>query len=108
VIAGTAFLEGEQLLGAEALVVDLRCGFNEVLEVGASEKVAKVDEFAMVLVLDYQMSACISASVRLDITIDDAPAVLAAADLLACNDNRLLGTYNGKWNEILNPVSRAK
>jgi hypothetical protein len=45
-------LQGEKLLGTEALVVDLRSGFDEVLKMGAGKEVTKVDEFAMVLVLD--------------------------------------------------------
>lgn len=32
--------------------MDLRGGFDEVLEVGACEEVAQVDEFAVVLVLN--------------------------------------------------------
>jgi hypothetical protein len=51
---GAAFLEGKQLLGSEALVMDLRRGFNQVLEVGAGQEVAEIDEFAMVLVLDWE------------------------------------------------------
>jgi len=33
--------------------VDLRGRFNEVLKVGAGEEVAEVDEFTVVLILDY-------------------------------------------------------
>lgn len=47
-----ALLEREQLLGAEGLVVDLRGRLDQVLQMGAREEVAKVDEFAVVLVLD--------------------------------------------------------
>ena len=47
-----ALLERKQLLGTERLIVDLRSGFDEILQVGAGEEVAEVDEFAMVLVLD--------------------------------------------------------
>jgi hypothetical protein len=47
-----ALLEGEQLLGTEGLVVDLRSGLDQVLQVGAGEEVAEVDEFAVALVLD--------------------------------------------------------
>lgn len=50
--AGAAFLEREELLGAEAFVVDLRGGFNEVLEVSAQQEVAEVDEFAVIFVFD--------------------------------------------------------
>jgi hypothetical protein len=50
---GAAFLECEKLLSTEALVVDLRCRLNQVLEVSAGEEVAEIDEFAVVLVLDF-------------------------------------------------------
>jgi len=47
-----ALLEGKQLLGTEGFVVDLGSCLDEVLEVGACEEVAEVDELAVVLVLD--------------------------------------------------------
>jgi len=47
-----ALLKGKQLLGAERLVVDLCGRLDQVLQVGAGEEVTKVDEFAVVLVLD--------------------------------------------------------
>jgi hypothetical protein len=47
-----ALLEGKQLLGAERFVVDLCGRLDQVLQVGAGEEVAEVDEFAVVLVLD--------------------------------------------------------
>lgn len=40
------------MLGTEGLVVDLGGCLDEVLEVGAREKVAEVDELAVVLVLN--------------------------------------------------------
>jgi hypothetical protein len=46
------------------LVVDLTCGFDQVLEVSAGEEVAEVDEFAVALVFD----------------VDGAPSVLACGD----------------------------
>jgi len=53
----TALLESQQLLGAEALVMNLRGGFNEVLQVRTRQEVAEVDKFAMVLILDcYQLA----------------------------------------------------
>lgn len=69
--SSAALLECQQLLGTECLVVDLRCGFDQVLEVGASEEVSEVDEFAVVLILN----------------VDDTPSVLATTDLLASNDD---------------------
>jgi hypothetical protein len=48
-----ALLEGKQLLGAERLVVDLCRRLDQVLQVGAGEEVTEVDEFAVVLVLDW-------------------------------------------------------
>lgn len=46
-------LESKELFGAEALVVDLRGCFNEILEVGTSKEIAEIDEFAVVLILDW-------------------------------------------------------
>ena len=84
-------LEGEELLGPEGLVVDLCRRLDQVLEVGPvalqgqppskvtkedpgdgpGEEVAEVVELAVLLVLD----------------VDDAPAVLAAADGLTVDDD---------------------
>ena len=33
--------------------MDLRGSFNEVLKVGTSEEVAKIDEFAVILIFNY-------------------------------------------------------
>ena len=52
---------------------------------GAGKEVAEVDEFAVVLVLD----------------VDNTPAVLATSDLLATNDDGLLGTNDSERNDIL-------
>ena len=49
------------------------------------EEVAEVDELAVPLVLD----------------VDDAPAVLAAADGLAVDDDRALGADNCEGDHIL-------
>lgn len=49
---GAAFLQSQKLLGTEGLVVNLASGFHQILQVGASEEVAQVDELAVVLVLD--------------------------------------------------------
>ena len=47
-----ALLERKKLLGSEGFVVNLGGGFDKVLQVGAREEVAEVDEFAVVLVLN--------------------------------------------------------
>lgn len=52
-----ALLEGEKLLGTERLVVDLSGRFDEILQMGAGEEVAEVDELAVVLVLNWVMLA---------------------------------------------------
>ena len=49
------------------LVVDLACGFDEVLKVGTCEEVTQVDELAVPLILD----------------VDGTPAVLAGGDVAA-------------------------
>lgn len=69
--------------------MDLAGGFNEVLEVGAGQKVAEVHKFAVVLVFD----------------VDHAPAVLAAAYLLSVDDNVLLASDDGEGDDILNPLA---
>lgn len=65
--------------------MDLAGGLDQVLEVGAGQEVAEVDKFTVVLILD----------------VDDTPAVLAAANLLAIDDDGLLTTDNGEGNDIL-------
>ena len=82
---GAALLQGQQLLGAEGLVVGLRGRFNEILQVGAQQEIAQVDEFAVALVLD----------------VDNAPSVLAATDLLAIDDDGLLRPDNSKGDQAL-------
>jgi hypothetical protein len=47
-----ALLKGEKLLGTEALVVDLRGGLNEVLQVCAGEEIAEIDKLAVVFILN--------------------------------------------------------
>ena len=97
-----ALLEGKQLLGAERLVVNLRRCFDEVLKVGAGEEVAQVDEFAVLLVFHCCLSArWLLSPCCMQRTIDDTPAVLAAADLLATNDDRLLRADNSKGHDAL-------
>ena len=85
-----ALLEGEQLFGAERLVVDLRGRLDEVLQVRAGEEVAEVYEFAVILVLDCRLLMIIVVAHAICRTIDKAPTVLATADLLAVDDNVLL------------------
>jgi hypothetical protein len=85
VASSTAFLKGEQLLSTESLVVSLGGGLDELLEVGSGKEVSEVDEFAVSLVLN----------------VDNTPAVLATADLLAVDDDVLLGSYNGEWDDFL-------
>lgn len=80
-----AFLQGKQLLGTEGLVVDLAGSLDQILKVGAGQEVAQVDEFTVVLVLD----------------VDDTPAVLAAANLLAIDNNGLFTADNRERNDVL-------
>ena len=82
---GTAFLEGQQLLGTESLVVDLASGFNQVLEVGTRQEVSQIDKLAVGFILD----------------VDDAPTILSTADLPAIDDDVLFTAHNRKRNDIL-------
>jgi hypothetical protein len=56
-----------EMEGQFTFVVDLACGFDEVLEMGASEEVTEVDEFAVPLVL----------------YVDCTPAVLTCGNIAA-------------------------
>lgn len=86
---GAALLEREKLLGAEGLVVDLRSRLDEILKVGSQEKVAQVDEFAVVLVLN----------------VNDTPAVLAAANLLSVDNDGLFRADNSKRDHALGKLA---
>lgn len=68
--------------------MDLRCGLNQILKVGTGQEVSEVDEFAVSLILN----------------INDTPSVLAAADLLASNNDRLLRTDNSEGDDVLHAV----
>ena len=65
--------------------MNLGRGLDKILEVSPEEEVAEIDEFAVVLVFD----------------VDDAPSVLAAANLLAVDDNGLLGANDGEGDQAL-------
>lgn len=80
-----AFLQSQKLFGTESLVMDLASRFNQVLQVSASQEVPQVDEFAVVLIFD----------------VDNTPAILSAANLLAVDDNVFLATDNSERNDVL-------
>lgn len=65
--------------------MDLAGGLDQVLEVGAREEVAEVDEFAMVLVFD----------------VYNTPAVLASTDLFTTDDDGLFASDNSEGDDIL-------
>jgi hypothetical protein len=83
--SGTAFLQSQQLLGTESLVVDLARGFNEILKVGTCKEVAEIHKLAVVLVFD----------------VDDSPTILSASNLLSVHNDVLFTSNNGKGNDIL-------
>jgi len=85
-----ALLEGKQLLGSEALVVDLACRLDQVLQMSAGEEVAQVDKLAVCLVF----------------AIDDSPSVLPTADGLTVHVDGLLAAYDGEGNEGLARVQQ--
>lgn len=82
---GAALLECQQLLSTESLVVSLRRRLNEILEVSPQEEVTQVDELAVLLILD----------------VDHTPSVLATSDLLAVDNDVLLGADNGERDQAL-------
>lgn len=65
--------------------MNLACCFDQVLEVGASEKVSQINKFAVGFVFH----------------IDHTPAVLPAANLLTINNNSFLTADDGEWNNVL-------
>ena len=65
--------------------MNLAGSLNKVLQVSAGEEIAKVDEFAVILVFD----------------VNHTPAVLTATDLLSANNDRFLATNNSEWDNIL-------
>lgn len=101
-----ALLEGKKLLSTEGLVVDLGSGFDEILQVGAGQEIAEIDEFTMVLILHYEsISKCCFTKFDNMHTVDNAPSVLAAADLLSIHNDGLLRSNNGKRKDTLCNVS---
>jgi len=82
-------LQRQQLLRAEALVVDLARGLDQVLQMGAGEEVAQVDELAVPLVLD----------------VDGAPAVLARGDGLAVEGEAVFGADDCEGDDGLRSKS---
>lgn len=80
-----ALLECEQLLGSEALVVDLAGSLDQVLQVSASEEVTEVDELAVGLIL----------------TVDDTPPVLSTTDSTSVDVDGLLTADNGEGDQRL-------
>lgn len=87
-VRSAGLLQSKQLLGAEALVVDLRGCFDKILQVGARQEVAQVDEFAVSLVFN----------------VDGAPTVLTAADRLAVDGKGVFAADNREGDDGLDEV----
>ena len=86
-----ALLECKELLGTERFVVDLGGRLNQVLKMGAGEKVSQVDKFAVLVIFD----------------VDGAPAVLASANSLAVDVDVAFAANDGKGNDGLDTVRRG-
>lgn len=86
---GAALLQSQKLLGTEGLVVNLAGGLDQILQVRASQEVAQVDKLAVVLILH----------------IDNTPAVLTAANLLAVDYDGLLTADNREGDNVLHTMS---
>lgn len=65
--------------------MNLAGSFDEILQMGAGQEVAEIDEFTVILVFN----------------VDDTPTVLSTANLLAVDDNRLFAANNGEGNYAL-------
>ena len=84
--------------------MDLRSGFDQILEVSPSQEVSKVDKFAVVLILNWNNRLVFVKKTSLDWTnptIHNTPAILSAADLLASNNNGLFRANNSERDHIL-------
>jgi hypothetical protein len=70
--------------------VDLRGGFNEVLQVSASEEIAEIGEFAVGFILDWTGLVLTEVGrVYMELTINDTPTVLSTPDLFSADENGL-------------------
>ena len=66
--------------------------FDEVLKVSPGEKVAQINELAVVFVFD----------------VDYAPAIQAASNLLSVDNDWLLAANNGKGDHVLTPLAQNR
>lgn len=80
-----AFLECQQLLRSECLVVNLTGSFDQILQVGAKEEIAQVDEIRMSLVLH----------------VDCSPSVLPCRHLPAVDHTGAFTPDHGERGEFL-------
>ena len=88
-MASATLLKSQQLLATVALVMNLGCCLDKVLQMGTGEEVAEIDEFAVVLVLD----------------VDRTPSVLTAAHLATIDIHGLLAANDGERNDGLDVVN---
>lgn len=86
--SSAALLQCQQLLRAEALVVNLARRLDQILQMGAGEEVAEIDEFAVALVFD----------------VDGAPAVLARGDGLAVKSEAIFAANDCEGNDRLEQI----
>lgn len=80
----TILFQSQQLLRPEGLVMDLTRCLNQVLQMRPRQEVPQAYKLAMVLVLH----------------VDDAPTVLATADLAAVDDDAIFGADDSKRDEV--------
>ena len=71
--------------------MDLRGGFDEILEMGACKEVAEVDEFAVPLIFD----------------IDGTPAVLTSTDGPAVDGDVVFAANYREWDYRLVKISMS-
>ena len=85
--------------------MDLRGRLDEVLQVGAGKEVAEVYEFAVVLILDCMLLVDVDVVQVIGHTIDEAPTILATANLLAIHNDVLLGANDSEGDDALRRIN---
>lgn len=115
-LLGGRLFERHELLGAERLVVDLRGGFDQILQVspieisytvvlGANASRGMYGAIPAVHrdenVPGQKVAQIHKLAMPLVLDIDHAPSVLAAPDGLAVDDDGFLGTDDGKGKHLL-------
>ena len=79
------FFNGQQLFSTESFIMNLCCGFNQVLQMSSRQKVAQMNKLAMILILH----------------VDHTPSCLSSTYCLAIHNHVTLRANNCERDQIL-------